>query len=31
MAWIPDVSRTLVIIKRLEKQEELLEDSIELF
>ena len=31
MAWIPDVSRTLVIIKRLEKQEDLLKDSTELF
>ena len=31
MAWIPDVSRTLVIVKRLEKQEDLLEDSTELF
>ena len=31
MAWIPDVSRTLVIIKRLEKQEDLLQDSIKLF
>ena len=31
MAWIPDVSRTLVIVKRLEEQEDLLEDSTELF
>ena len=31
MAWIPDVSRTLVTIKRLEKQEDLLGDSIKLF
>ena len=31
MAWIPDVSRTLVIIKRLEQREDLLEDSIKLF
>ena len=31
MAWIPDVSRTLVILKRLEGQENLLEDSTELF
>ena len=31
MAWIPDVSRTLVIIKRLEKQEDVLGDSVELF
>ena len=31
MGWIPDVSRTLVIIKRLEKQADLLEDSVDLF
>ena len=31
MAWIPDVSRTLVTIERLEKQEDLLGDSIKLF
>lgn len=31
MAWIPDVSRTLVIVKRLEQQEDLLKDSTELF
>ena len=31
MAWIPDVSRTLVLVKRLEKQEDLLGDSVELF
>ena len=31
MAWIPDVSRTLVILKRLERQEDLLKDSTELF
>ena len=31
MAWIPDVSSTLVTIKRLEEQEDLLEDSIRLF
>ena len=31
MAWIPDVSRTLVTIKRLEKREDLVENSIKLF
>ncbi len=31
MAWIPDVSRTLVIVKRLESQEDLLKDSTDLF
>ena len=31
MGWIPDVSRTLVLVKRLEKQANLLEDSVELF
>lgn len=31
MAWIPDVSSTLVIIKRIERREDLLEDSIRLF
>ena len=31
MAWISDVSRTLVIVKRLEGQADLFQDSIELF
>ena len=31
MAWIPDVSRTLVTIKRLERREDLLENCIKLF
>ena len=31
MGWIPDVSRTLVLVKRLENQANLLGDSVELF
>ena len=31
IGWIPDVSRTLVLVKRLEKQANVLGDSVELF